>query len=81
MLRTECRNENSTHLDKMTSLEMVALMNRENMNSVMAVEPALPEIAKNAVADACTGSNPLAINAEQMEQLLKCCYYDLDVDF
>lgn len=54
MLRTECRNENSTHLDKMTSLEMVALMNRENMNSVLAVEPALPEIAKavDAAAEA-----------------------------
>ena len=41
----------------------------------------LPEIAKNAVADACTGSNPRAITPEQMEQLLKCCYYDLDVNF
>ena len=41
----------------------------------------LPEIAKNAVADACTGSNPRTIDAEQMEKLLKCCYYDLDVDF
>lgn len=41
----------------------------------------LPEIAKNAVADACTGSNPRAINAEQMEKLLKCCYYDTAVDF
>ncbi len=41
----------------------------------------LPEIAKNAVADACTGSNPRAINPEQMEKLLKCCYYDLEVDF
>ncbi len=41
----------------------------------------LPEIAKNAVADACTGSNPRSINPEQMEKLLKCCYYDLDVDF
>ena len=41
----------------------------------------LPEIAKNAVADACTGSNPRAINAEEMEKLLKCCYYDLEVDF
>lgn len=45
MLRTELRNENSTHIDKMTSLEMVALMNKENMNSVMAVEAALPQIA------------------------------------
>ncbi len=41
----------------------------------------LPEIAKNAVADACTGSNPRSIDPEQMEKLLKCCYYDLDVDF
>ena len=41
----------------------------------------LPEIAKNAVADACTGSNPRAINPEQMEKLFKCCYYDLEVDF
>ena len=45
MLRTELRNENSTHLDKMTSLEMVQLMNKENMNSVLAVEAALPQIA------------------------------------
>ena len=41
----------------------------------------LPEIAKNAVADACTGSNPRPISVEEMEKLLKCCYYDLDVDF
>ena len=41
----------------------------------------LPEIAKNAVADACTGSNPRPITPEVMEKLLKCCYYDLDVDF
>ncbi len=41
----------------------------------------LPEIAKNAVADACTGSNPRSINPEQMEKLLKCCYYDTEVDF
>ena len=46
MLRTEMRNEKSTHIDKMTSLEMVSLMNAENMNSVLAVEKALPEIAK-----------------------------------
>jgi len=41
----------------------------------------LPEIAKNAVADACTGSNPRAIDAANMEKLLKCCYYDTEVDF
>ncbi len=41
----------------------------------------LPEIAKNAVADACTGSNPRSITPEQMEKLFKCCYYDTEVDF
>lgn len=41
----------------------------------------LPEIAKNAIADACTGSNPRIPTQEEMEKLLKCCYYDTDVDF
>ena len=41
----------------------------------------LPEIAKNAVGDACTGSNPRKPSQEEMERLLKCCYYDLEVDF
>ncbi len=41
----------------------------------------LPEIAKNAILDACTGSNPRQPSQEEMEKLLKCCYYDLDVDF
>ena len=41
----------------------------------------LPEIAKNAIGDACTGSNPRQPNQEEMEKLLKCCYYDTDVDF
>ena len=42
---------------------------------------ALPEIAKNAIADACTGSNPRQPSQEEMEKLLKCCYYDTEVDF
>ena len=41
----------------------------------------LSEIAKNAIADACTGSNPRIPNQEEMEKLLKCCYYDTEVDF
>ncbi len=41
----------------------------------------LPEVAKNAIADACTGSNPRIPTQEEMEKLLKACYYDLDVDF
>ena len=41
----------------------------------------LPKVAELAVADACTGSNPRPIVAQQMEKLLKCCYYDQEVDF
>ncbi|MET0016094.1 iron-containing alcohol dehydrogenase [Oscillibacter sp.] len=41
----------------------------------------LPEIAKNAIGDACTGSNPRQPSQEEMEKLLKCCYYDSEVDF
>lgn len=41
----------------------------------------LPEIAKNAIADACTGSNPRQPSQQEMEKLLKCCYYDTEVDF
>ena len=41
----------------------------------------LPEIARNAISDACTGSNPRQPSQEEMEKLLKCCYYDTEVDF
>ena len=41
----------------------------------------LPDIARNAIADACTGSNPRQPSQEEMEKLLKCCYYDTEVDF
>lgn len=41
----------------------------------------LPEIAVNAIGDACTGSNPRIPTPEEMEKLLKCCYYDTEVDF
>ncbi len=53
MLRTEMRNEASMHIDKMDTLDMLQLINRENMNSVMAVDAALEQIAKvcDVVAD------------------------------
>ena len=41
----------------------------------------LPDIAKNAIADACTGSNPRQPTQKEMEELLKCCYYDTEVNF
>ena len=41
----------------------------------------LDDIAKNAILDACTGSNPRQPSQEKMVKLLKCCYYDTEVDF
>jgi len=41
----------------------------------------LHDIAVNAIADACTGSNPRQPSVQEMEALLKCCYYDTEVDF
>lgn len=39
------------------------------------------KIAKLAVEDACTGSNPRPITPEEMEKLLVCTYYGYEVDF
>ncbi len=41
----------------------------------------IAEISKNAVADACTGSNPREITPEVMEKLFNCVYYGTEVDF
>ena len=41
----------------------------------------LPETAKNAIANACTGSNPRIPTQEEMEKLLVAVYYDKDIDF
>lgn len=46
MLKTESRNPKTTHIDKMTTMEMLHIINEENMNSVKAVEKALPAVAK-----------------------------------
>ena len=39
------------------------------------------EIAKLAVGDACTGSNPRTVTPSEMEKLLTCTYYGTEVDF
>ena len=39
------------------------------------------KIAELAVGDACTGSNPRAIDSANMEKLLTCIYYGTEVDF
>ena len=41
----------------------------------------LPKVAELAIGDACTGSNPRIPTQEEMEGLLKACFYGEDVDF
>ena len=41
----------------------------------------VPEIANEALLDACTLSNPRKISQNEMEKLLACCYYGSHVDF
>ena len=40
-----------------------------------------PEVARLAIEDACTVSIPRKPTQEEMEQLLKCVYFDLPVEF
>lgn len=41
----------------------------------------LPNVAANALLDACTGANPRSVSQEEMEKVLKACYYDEAIDF
>jgi len=41
----------------------------------------IAKIAELAVGDACTGSNPRAIDPATMEKLFTCTYYGTEVDF
>lgn len=41
----------------------------------------LPNVADLAIKDACTGSNPRVPVQEEMEKLLKACYYGEDINF
>jgi len=54
MLKTEMRNERTTHFDRMSTSEMVSVMAQENYNSARAVEAASDDIARavDAVAEA-----------------------------
>lgn len=38
-------------------------------------------ISENAIGDACTGSNPRAIDSKQMEELFTAIYYGTEVNF
>lgn len=57
MLKTEMRNHNTYNIDKMSTIEMLKIINEENKAVNLAVDAALPQIT--AVCDAVTD----AINA------------------
>ena len=50
MLKTEMRNERSTHLSDMTTADMVALIQEENRNAVRAIDSELDAIARTVDA-------------------------------
>ncbi len=41
----------------------------------------LDEISKNAIADACTGTNPREISVEEMKKLFEATYYGTEINF
>lgn len=45
MKKTEARNPLTKHIDKASTYDMLDMISRENMNSVLAVDRVLPEIA------------------------------------
>jgi len=67
----------------------------DDMNALMGIPKTLKEfgiieeefkekiagISERAVGDACTGTNPRAIDPEVMEKLFTCIYYGMEVDF
>ena len=57
MLKTEQRNPKSTHIDKMSTLDMVKLMSEENYVAVKAVEDAAESIAEAVDAIAFSMNN------------------------
>ncbi len=46
MLKTEMRNPKTTHIDKMSTEEMLSVISEENFNAARAVEAAIPAITK-----------------------------------
>jgi len=66
MINTEKRNPNTIHLDQMSALEIVEVMNQENANSVSSLIPCYAQIAAgiDAIAEAfSTGGRLLSIGA------------------
>lgn len=57
MLNTEKRNEKTTHIDKMSTMEMIKVMQEENYNALRAIDEALPCIERAVDAAAFAVNN------------------------
>ena len=70
-------------------VERIVLGYPKNMNNTVGeravksleFKEKLDKIAELAVGDACTGSNPRAIDPATMARLFTCTYYGTEVDF
>lgn len=53
MLKTEMRNQSTTHIDRMSTAEMVRIIQDENINAAMSIEKALSSIERaiDAIAE------------------------------
>lgn len=72
------------HIEKMNKALDIPCCIRDYEGGIIEEKEFLDKlslVAERAVGDACTGSNPRSINPQEMEKLLKCCYYDTEVDF
>jgi len=67
-------DEYNTRLNIPKSLKEFGILEAEFKEKVS-------KIARLAVGDACTGSNPRPVTPEEMEKLLTCTYYGTEVDF
>lgn len=67
-------DEYNTRLSIPKSLKEFGILETEFKENVS-------KIARLAVGDACTGSNPRPVTPEEMEKLLTCIYYGTEVDF
>ncbi|MEN6313334.1 MAG: iron-containing alcohol dehydrogenase [Clostridiaceae bacterium] len=67
-------DEYNTRLNIPKSLKEFGILEAEFKEKVS-------KIARLAVGDACTGSNPRPVTPDEMEKLLTCTYYGTEVDF
>ena len=72
MLKTEMRNPKTTHLDRMTTTEMLRVIQDENMNAVKAVDGCLDAVGRavDAVTEALRrGGRLIYVGAGTSERL------------